>query len=97
MMGMPGLPSAQLAVSEMGLPMTGEEFLSKAKEHKQELFPHCNIMPGLINTCNYIIELILPNYLSQNPYSHVSQPLSCLSLWLQYNESHSSFIKLNWH
>ena len=46
MMGMPGLPSAQVAVDEMGLPITAEEFLSQAKEHKQELFPHCKILPG---------------------------------------------------
>ena len=46
MMGMPGLPSAQVAVDEMGLPITAEEFLTQAKEHKQELFPHCKILPG---------------------------------------------------
>ena len=46
MMGMPGLPSAQIAVDEMGLPITAEEFLSQAKEHKKELFPHCKILPG---------------------------------------------------
>jgi len=60
MMGMPGLPSAQLAVSEMGLPMTGEEFLSKAKEHKQELFPHCNIMPGAEKLVNHLVNSNIP-------------------------------------
>ena len=66
MMGMPGLPSAQLAVSEMGLPLTAEEFLSRAKEHKQELFPHCNIMPGLINLCHHIIEIIFGQIIDHN-------------------------------
>ena len=46
MMGTPAFKSAEIAVASMELPISAEEFLRQAKAHKQELFPHCNILPG---------------------------------------------------
>eukprot|EP00794_Sanderia_malayensis_P010857 gene10857-12012_t len=46
MMGSPGLIAAQVAIDELQLPITAQQYLDEGEVHKNELFPHCNLMPG---------------------------------------------------